>query len=227
MLYKKYNDMMIIIVLSYILIVSSYINDNIRNCLHFNGKINAVSTKNSDIKILNKENELIDTNEDNELNSIKKKKKKRRQPIGYTSIKNNTATTTRSSSSIMDSINIGYISNPNYNISFTVYGEPTPLSRHMLSKGRMYNPSGMHQREFAKACENFLPLKPLEGPLEAKMIFYFSRPKYQFRTGKNSHLLKNGISNWHSTRKDLDNLIKFVLDSLNNKAYLDDSQVTL
>ena len=127
----------------------------------------------------------------------------------------------------MDSINIGYISNPNYNISFTVYGEPTPLSRHMLSKGRMYNPSGMHQREFAKACENFLPLKPLEGPLEAKMIFYFSRPKYQFRTGKNSHLLKNGISNWNSTRKDLDNLIKFVLDSLNNKAYLDDSQVTL
>jgi Holliday junction resolvase RusA-like endonuclease len=89
----------------------------------------------------------------------------------------------------------------------------------------MYNPSGMHQREFAKACESYLPLKPLEGPIEAKMIFYFDRPKYQFRTGKNSHLLKEGISNWHSTRKDLDNLIKFVLDSLNKKAYLDDSQV--
>ena len=65
--------MIIIVLLSYILIVSSYINDNIRNC--FYSKINAVSTKNSDIKILNKENDT------NELNNIKKKKKKRHQPI--------------------------------------------------------------------------------------------------------------------------------------------------
>lgn len=166
----------------------------------------------------------IDNNDNNDnikrSIDIVKKKKKSRQLIGYTNIRNVTITNVTT----VDSINIGNMMS-NYNISFTVYGEPTPLSRHMLSKGRMYNPSGMHQREFAKACESFLPSKPLEGPIEAKMIFYFSRPKYHFRTGKNSHLLKDGISDWHSTRKDLDNLIKFVLDSLNKQAYLDDSQV--
>jgi len=165
-------------------------------------------------------NNDIDTNCDD--STSKKKKTKRRLPKGYTSIQSTSIKSTNITT--VDSISIGQPSS-SYNISFTVYGEPTPLSRHMLSKGRMYNPSGMHQREFAKACESYLPLKPLEGPIEAKMIFYFDRPKYQFRTGKNSHLLKEGISNWHSTRKDLDNLIKFVLDSLNKKAYLDDSQV--
>jgi len=171
-------------------------------------------------------NIIIDNVDDSDsINTITsiKVKKKRRQPIGYTNIRKSTVTS-NSVNTTVDSINIGQLTS-NYNISFTLYGEPTPLSRHMLSKGRMYNPSGMHQREFAKACESFLPSKPLEGPIEAKMIFYFSRPKYQFRTGKNSHLLKDGISHWHSTRKDLDNLIKFVLDSLNKKAYVDDGQV--
>jgi len=177
--------------------------------------------KNNDIVHVTNIND--NDNNDDSVISIKKTKK-RRQPMGYTHISN--ATLTNTINATADSISIGQLLS-NYNISFTVYGEPTPLSRHMLSKGRMYNPSGMHQREFAKACESFLPLKPLEGPIEAKMIFYFSRPKYQFRTGRNSHLLKDGISNWHSTRKDLDNLIKFVLDSLNKKAYLDDSQVLL
>lgn len=221
----------LLLLLSYILITLSYLS-------YRSLKVSCCRTDQMVLRFAkgtNKNNDMVhvadidsddnDNDNDNDDSVISiKKKKKRRQPMGYTHISN--ATRTNTINATVDSISIGQLIST-YNISFTVYGEPTPLSRHMLSKGRMYNPSVMHQREFAKACESFLPLKPLEGPIEAKMIFYFSRPKYQFRTGRNSHLLKDGISNWHNTRKDLDNLIKFVLDSLNKKAYLDDSQVLL
>ena len=57
------------------------------------------------------------------------------------------------------------------------------------------------------------------------LLFYFSRPKYHYGTGKNKDSLKDHAPTWFTKRKDLDNLIKFVLDSLNGQAYFDDSQV--
>lgn len=109
-----------------------------------------------------------------------------------------------------------------------VYGEPIPLHRHMLSRGRMYNPSATQQKNFARASATFLPTSPLTGPLEAELRFFFSRPMNHYRTGKFAGLLRDDVMRegaWHSKRKDLDNLIKFVLDSLNGLAYLDDSQI--
>ncbi len=114
-----------------------------------------------------------------------------------------------------------------YDLSFTVYGEPIPLSRHMVARGRMYNPSAKAQKLFSDACVDKLPTTPMDGPIEANLIFYFSRPKNHYGTGKNSNKLKDNIDTWHSKKKDLDNLIKFVLDSLNQKAYLDDSQICI
>ena len=111
-------------------------------------------------------------------------------------------------------------------ISFTVFGEPIPLHRHMLSQGRMYNPSATQQRNFARACAMQLPETPLQGPIEAKLTFYFSRPLNHYRTGKFAGQLKPGMPTWHSKRKDIDNLIKFVFDSLNGLAYEDDSQIS-
>lgn len=84
----------------------------------------------------------------------------------------------------------------------TVYGEPTPLSRHMVSRGHMYNPSAGLQKEFANACLSSLPTTPLSGPLEATLYFYFSRPKNHYGTGKNSDVLKPlTAGNWHHKRK--------------------------
>ena len=114
-----------------------------------------------------------------------------------------------------------------YDLSFTVYGEPIPLSRHMVGRGRMYNPSAKAQKLFSDSCADKLPITPMDGPIEANLIFYFSRPKSHYGTGKNSNKLKDNIDTWHSKKKDLDNLIKFVLDSLNHKAYLDDSQICI
>ncbi len=114
-------------------------------------------------------------------------------------------------------------------VSFTVYGDPIPLSRHRTVSGgmRTYNPSAADQKKFAKACmtAGVLPSEPLEGPVEAVMTFYFPRPKSHYRTGKFAGQLKGGQDVWHSKKKDLDNLVKFVLDSLNSLAYVDDGQV--
>ena len=110
-------------------------------------------------------------------------------------------------------------------IVFVVFGEPIPLSRHMMSNNRMYNPSAKSQKQFLDCCKEYLPEQPFEGPLEISIIFYFTRPKKHFKTGKNAGILRQDAPTWHTSRKDIDNLIKFVLDSLNSKAYVDDKQV--
>ena len=51
-----------------------------------------------------------------------------------------------------------------------------------------------------------LPLVPLSGPLEATLLFYFKRPKNQYGTGKNAHVLKPAVvaaGLWHSKRKGM------------------------
>jgi Holliday junction resolvase RusA-like endonuclease len=123
-----------------------------------------------------------------------------------------------------------------------VIGEPRPLLRHRLSRGCVYNPSCMYQKSFWEACTPVLPVEPLTGPLEAQLTFHFQRPlahfsiKSKFKPenmlpqdrileGK-LHSLRNDAPRAHTTRKDLDNLIKFVLDALNGKAYVDDCQIT-
>lgn len=96
------------------------------------------------------------------------------------------------------------IDDTNDPVILTVFGEPTPLSRHMVSRGHMYNPSAGLQKEFLNACLPSLPTVPLTGPLEATLFFYFGRPKNHFGTGKNAHVLKPlTAGKWHCKRKGM------------------------
>ena len=97
--------------------------------------------------------------------------------------------------------------------------------RHRVARGHMYNPVKSLQKQFADACLEYLPLKPLDGALEVQLIFYFKRPKSHYRTGKYANKLKATAPMYHTGTKDLDNLVKFVLDALNKKAYEDDGQI--
>ena len=63
------------------------------------------------------------------------------------------------------------------------------------------------------------------GALEVNMTFAFKRPKSHYRTGKNSHLLKNSAPIFCTNRKDLDNIFKFYADAMNKIIYEDDSQI--
>ena len=80
------------------------------------------------------------------------------------------------------------------------------------------------QIDFSASSEKYIE-KPFDGPVEIMLLFYFSRPKSHYGTGRYKDTLKGNSPIWYTKRKDLDNLVKFVLDSLNGQAYFDDSQI--
>ena len=112
-------------------------------------------------------------------------------------------------------------------VDFTIQGKPKPLQRHRATRrGIMYDPSKKDKADFLTECLEFAPKKPLEGALWISLRFNMPRPKSHYRTGKNSHLLKNNAPKMHIKKPDCDNLVKFVCDALDRKFYIDDSQIT-
>lgn len=110
-------------------------------------------------------------------------------------------------------------------IYFEVIGNPTPQQRHRHRGKFTYDPSAKDKERFLFKSIKHRPEEPITTPLRIQMEFVFSRPKSHYRTGKYSTLLKEHIPTMHITRPDTDNLVKFVLDSLNKVFYKDDSQI--
>ena len=103
--------------------------------------------------------------------------------------------------------------------------EPVSLKRHRHRlKGGTYDPSKKQKDEFIKQIEN-LPSEKMNKPIKCILNFYCKRPKNHFKTGKNSHLLKENSPKYNTNNKDLDNMVKFVLDALNDRLYIDDSLI--
>lgn len=66
----------------------------------------------------------------------------------------------------------------------------------------------------------------LEGPVKVVMSFVMPRPKAHYRTGKNSHLLKdNAPQRYHFQKPDKDKLERSTLDALTGVIWKDDCQV--
>tara|TARA_R110002033_G_scaffold136457_2_gene175948 strand:- start:1107 stop:1514 length:408 start_codon:yes stop_codon:yes gene_type:complete len=111
-------------------------------------------------------------------------------------------------------------------IELIVYGSPIPLKRHRhLRSGHTYDPSKSDKRYFLASVLNMAPKSPEYGPISMLLEFYMDRPKAHYRTGKYSHILKDNAPTWHTSRGDIDNYVKLVLDALNGVFYNDDSQV--
>lgn len=108
-------------------------------------------------------------------------------------------------------------------IELIVPGDPKSLKRHRTGKFGNYDPSKGDKQDFLAKALSKRPERPYEGPLRVSMEFTFGRPKCHFRTGKNAHLLKNSAPIHHTSAPDLDNLIKFVGDSLNGIFWKDDA----
>lgn len=106
----------------------------------------------------------------------------------------------------------------------TVYYPPTSLKRHRHTRnGHSYDPSAKDKMDFAALVE--MPEETLKGPLRATINFYSIRPKSHWRTGKYAGELKASAPKFNTSRRDVDNLCKFVLDALNARLYDDDSQI--
>ena len=107
----------------------------------------------------------------------------------------------------------------------TIKFEPVSLKRHRHRlKGGTYDPSKKDKDDFIKVIENF-PEEKMTKPIKCILNFYCKRPKIHYKSGKNAHILKDTSPKYNINNKDLDNMVKFVLDALNDKLYTDDSLI--
>ena len=90
-----------------------------------------------------------------------------------------------------------------------------------------YDPSEVEKTNFLLTVQKYAPKSPILGDIRLKLWFCMPRPRGHYGTGKNAGRLKDSAPRWHTKRPDLDNLIKFVLDSLGGRGiyWKDDSQV--
>jgi Holliday junction resolvase RusA-like endonuclease len=76
--------------------------------------------------------------------------------------------------------------------------------------------------EILSVCHRHAPEKPIDAPINLDLVFTFQRPKNHYRTNGE---VKPNFSEKHTGRPDLDNLAKFVCDSLNGVFWRDDCLV--
>lgn len=107
----------------------------------------------------------------------------------------------------------------------TIQFEPVSLKRHRHRlTGGTYDPSKKEKDEFVSMIDD-MPQEKMTKPIKCKLDFYCKRPKSHYKTGKNSHVLKDTSPKYNTNNKDLDNMVKFILDALNGKLYIDDCQI--
>ena len=107
----------------------------------------------------------------------------------------------------------------------TIQFEPVSLKRHRHRlKGGTYDPSKKDKDEFVKVLGGF-PEDKMTKPIICTLDFYCKRPKNHYRSGKYADQLKDLAPKYNTNNKDLDNMVKFVLDALNDKLYVDDCQI--
>jgi Holliday junction resolvase RusA-like endonuclease len=111
-------------------------------------------------------------------------------------------------------------------IEITIPGLPVsqPRQRHAIIAGRSvnYTPSNHPVQSFKSLCRLVASQKiprPLAGPIEVEIGFYFQRPTNKIWKTRPMPLEVK------TTKPDLDNLAKAVMDSLNGVAWIDDAQV--
>ena len=114
-------------------------------------------------------------------------------------------------------------------INLTVYGKPEAQKRAKFFRHKNFvqvtDPSAKDKKDFAYAAWEQKPDDLIVSEIEMTVRFYFNRPKGDFGTGRNSAKLKPSAPIHHKMKPDLDNLVKFVKDSLNKVYWKDDSQV--
>lgn len=109
-------------------------------------------------------------------------------------------------------------------IVFTIKGDPKALKRHRtFKKGNFigqYDPSAGDKEDFLTIAHQYAPEKPINSPIRLKTYFIFQRPKNHY---KSNGLIKPKFLISYPGKPDIDNLIKFIMDSLNKVFWRDDS----
>ena len=108
---------------------------------------------------------------------------------------------------------------------FLIEGNPIPAARPRVTKNGTYNPKKKELEALSWEIEeqilkNNYRYLPSSGPISMSITFFMPIPK------GNSKKRRNEIKGKpHTKRCDLDNLVKFLCDSMNGIIFKDDSQV--
>jgi len=112
-------------------------------------------------------------------------------------------------------------------LNFTALGKPKPLKRHRDNNhGGKYDPSAGDKLAWLALIAHHKPDAPFDEPIAISINFYMPRPKSHYYYGKRSDVLREGVPNFHTNTPDLDNLLKFICDSMNKVFYKDDSCIS-
>jgi Holliday junction resolvase RusA-like endonuclease len=109
---------------------------------------------------------------------------------------------------------------------FFIEGTPKPQARPRGFKGRhgVFSPT-TEWKESVKYNGKQWGVK-FSGSLRVNMVFMFHRPKSHYGTGKNATKRKDSAPKYMTSKPDLDNLAKAVLDALQDVNVIkDDSAV--
>jgi Holliday junction resolvase RusA-like endonuclease len=114
-------------------------------------------------------------------------------------------------------------------IKLIVLGEPKAQPRHRhFQRGDFvttYDPAKKAKESFAGILQSEAPKEPISAPIALELRFYMARPKNHYGSGKKQAYLKESAPEHHSGRPDLDNLVKFTTDALNQIYYRDDALI--
>jgi len=116
-------------------------------------------------------------------------------------------------------------------VTFFVPGRPRPQgSMKFINKGKRSIPIQNEKLEHWRSAMTMFAHeamrgKAVTGGVSLTLVFMFTRPKNQYRTGKYSDLLKDGAPSRMLKAPDIDKLIRAVLDSLTGIVFVDDCEV--
>lgn len=111
---------------------------------------------------------------------------------------------------------------------FEMIGEPVGKARPRMNTrtGRAYTPTNTKLYEYSLRqwfIREYPYFVPIESRVKVTIIAYFGIPKSTSKK-KAAEMLAGNIS--PTKKPDADNIIKIVLDAMNNFAFKDDTQVT-
>jgi len=119
-------------------------------------------------------------------------------------------------------------------ISFFVLGVPVPkgsakayVNKH-TGRAQVMQDNREKQKPWASAITLTAMVSGVKGtlsPVKVDLVFAMPRLKSHFGTGKNATSIKPNAPLEHTSKPDLDKLIRCVLDALTGVAWHDDSQV--
>jgi len=116
-------------------------------------------------------------------------------------------------------------------VSLVIPGKPIAKARpRFCRRGKSVKTYDVQETEASRfmllAKEQLNGHQPIEdGPISLTLCFEMPRPKGHYGSGRNAHKLKPSAPAHHTSTPDVDNLVKFVKDCLNELAWRDDCQV--